>query len=237
MPDYEVVPEEEAGQISRRRRAKPRMPTFTIERYGGRLIYFWFGMRFGVLMKLFKRGRFSFTLNCIPDTLLFFLWVPWNSVLYWISEAKYRKRAEAAAARRAAHLRHRPLAHRHHALARSLLGRSQPRLSDHLRMLLPASFPADRGGAVQGDARAPAEEAPARRRAGRLRSPAGGRVRHDDPGRGHALHHPCLAALRSRRHRISRLQGRLRRRPKEMGRCLYVALSPARAQACAEKGW
>ena len=79
MPDYEVVPEEEAGQISRRRRAKPRMPTFTIERYGGRLIYFWFGMRFGVLMKLFKRGRFSFTLNCIPDTLLLFLWVPWNS--------------------------------------------------------------------------------------------------------------------------------------------------------------
>ena len=59
MPDYEVVPEEEAGQISRRRRAKPRMPTFTIERYGGRLIYFWFGMRFGALLKLFKRGRIT----------------------------------------------------------------------------------------------------------------------------------------------------------------------------------
>ncbi len=66
MPDYEVVPEEEAGQISRRRRAKPRMPTFTIERYGGRLIYFWFGMRFGALMKLFKRGNYAFTLNCHP---------------------------------------------------------------------------------------------------------------------------------------------------------------------------
>ena len=66
VPDYEVVPEEETGKVSRRRRAKPRMPAFTIERYGGRLIYFWFGMRFGDLMKLFARGRFSFTLNCHP---------------------------------------------------------------------------------------------------------------------------------------------------------------------------
>jgi len=94
VPDYEVVPEEEARRITRRRRTKPRIPVLTIHRYGGRLIYFWFGMRFGTLMKLFKRGRFSFTLNCIPDMLLFFLWVPWNSVLYRISEAKYRKRAE-----------------------------------------------------------------------------------------------------------------------------------------------
>src|SRR6185312_12690144 len=38
VPDYEVVPPEEAGAISRRRRAKPRMPALTIERYGGRLI-------------------------------------------------------------------------------------------------------------------------------------------------------------------------------------------------------
>jgi hypothetical protein len=97
VPDYEVVPDEEAGKFTRRRRAKPRMPTLTIERYGGRLIYFWFGMRFGALMKLFRRGRYSFTLNCIPDTLLLFLWVPWNSVLYWISEAKYRWRAETLA--------------------------------------------------------------------------------------------------------------------------------------------
>jgi hypothetical protein len=97
VPDYEVVPPEETGKPTRRRRAKPRLPALTIERYGGRLIYFWFGMRFGALMKLFKRGRFNFTLNCIPDTLLLFLWVPWNSVLYWISEAKYGKRAEALA--------------------------------------------------------------------------------------------------------------------------------------------
>lgn len=97
MPDYEVVPPEETGKPTRRRRAKPRLPALTIERYGGRLIYFWFGMRFGALMKLFKRGRFNFTLNCIPDTLLLFLWVPWNSVLYWICEAKYGKRAETLA--------------------------------------------------------------------------------------------------------------------------------------------
>jgi len=95
VPDYEVVPEEEAAEIGRRRFAKPRLPALTIERYGGRLIYFWFGMRFRDLIKLFNRGRWSFTLNCIPDTLALFLWVPWNSVLYWISEAKYKKRAEA----------------------------------------------------------------------------------------------------------------------------------------------
>ena len=95
MPDYEIVPPEEKGKATRRRRAKPRMPALTIERYGGRLIYFWFGMRFVALMKLFARGRFSFTLNTIPDTLLLFLWVPWNSVLYWISEAKYRRVAES----------------------------------------------------------------------------------------------------------------------------------------------
>jgi omega-hydroxy-beta-dihydromenaquinone-9 sulfotransferase len=95
VPDYEVVPPEEAGKITRRRRAKPRIPSLTIERYGGRLIYFWFGMRFAGLMRLFARGRFAFTLNCIPDTLLLFLWVPWNSVLYWFSEAKYRRAAEA----------------------------------------------------------------------------------------------------------------------------------------------
>ena len=95
MPDYEIVPREEKGKATRRRRAKPRIPALTIERYGGRLIYFWFGMRFIALMKLFARGRFSFTLNTIPDTLLLFLWVPWNSVLYWISEAKYRRVAES----------------------------------------------------------------------------------------------------------------------------------------------
>jgi len=95
VPDYELVPEDETGKFTRRRRAKPRLPALTIERYGGRLIYFWFGMRFGALMKLFARGRFAFTLNCIPDTLLLFLWVPWNSLLYWISEAKYKREAEA----------------------------------------------------------------------------------------------------------------------------------------------
>jgi hypothetical protein len=52
-------------------------------------------MRFRALLKLFKRGRYSFTLNCMPDVLALFLWVPWNSVLYRISEAKYRARAEA----------------------------------------------------------------------------------------------------------------------------------------------
>jgi hypothetical protein len=95
VPDYEIVPEEEEGKFRRRRRPKPRLPWLTIERYGGRLIYVWFGMRFGALMKLFRDGRFSFTLNCIPDTLALLAWVPWNTPLTWISEAKYGKAARA----------------------------------------------------------------------------------------------------------------------------------------------
>jgi len=95
VPDYEVLPPEEDGQPSRRSRKKPKMPTLTIERYGGRLMYVWFGMRFMTLMRLFWRGRFSFTLNCIPDTLALFIWVPWNTPLKWISEWKYKKKAES----------------------------------------------------------------------------------------------------------------------------------------------
>ena len=95
MPDYEKQPEDQHEGFRRRARAKPRMPALTIHRYGGRLIYFWFGMRLRALLKLFKRGHYSFTLNCIPDVLALFLWVPWNSVLYRISEAKYRRAAEA----------------------------------------------------------------------------------------------------------------------------------------------
>ena len=94
MPDYEVLPEEEDGEPSRRQRKKPKMPSLTIERYGGRLLYVWFGMRFSTLIRLFWRGRFSFTLNCIPDTLALFLWVPWNTPLRWISEWKYGKQAD-----------------------------------------------------------------------------------------------------------------------------------------------
>jgi hypothetical protein len=95
VPDYEKHPSDEHPGFRRRARAKPRMPALTIYRYGGRLIYIWFGMRLRALFKLFKRGRYSFTLNCIPDVLLLFLWVPWNSVLYRISEVKYRRKAEA----------------------------------------------------------------------------------------------------------------------------------------------
>jgi omega-hydroxy-beta-dihydromenaquinone-9 sulfotransferase len=95
VPDYEVMPPEEDGQPPRRKRKKPKLPALTIERYGGRLLYVWFGMRFMTLMRLFWRGRFSFTLNCIPDTLALFLWVPWNTPLTWISEALYKKKAES----------------------------------------------------------------------------------------------------------------------------------------------
>ncbi|HYB05445.1 MAG TPA: sulfotransferase [Methyloceanibacter sp.] len=95
MPDYEKQPSDEHSGFRRRARTKPRLPALTIHRYGGRLIYFWFGLRPGALLKLLKRGRFDVTLNCVPDILLFPLWVPFNSLLYWISEAKYRRRAES----------------------------------------------------------------------------------------------------------------------------------------------
>ncbi len=95
MPDYEFMPQEEDGEPQRRRRKKPKLPWITIERYGGRLLYVWFGMRFATLIRLFWRGRFSFTLNCIPDTLALFIWVPWNTPLTWISEALYKRKAES----------------------------------------------------------------------------------------------------------------------------------------------
>ena len=97
MPDYEKQPSDDDTGFRRRQRKKPRLPAFTIHRYGGRLLYFWYGLRPVALLKLFQRGRFKVTLNCVPDILTFFLWVPWNSVLYWISEAKYRRRAESVA--------------------------------------------------------------------------------------------------------------------------------------------
>lgn len=95
MPDYEVMPPAEDGEPQRRSRRKPKNPWLTIERYGGRLLYVWFGMRFMTLMRLFWRGRFSFTLNCIPDSLALFIWVPWNTPLTWISEALFKKQAES----------------------------------------------------------------------------------------------------------------------------------------------
>jgi len=95
VPDYEKIPAEEVEGFRRRKRAKPRLPALTIHRYGGRLLYFWYGLRPVALWKLFQRGRFQVTLNCVPDILTLFLWVPWNSLLYWISEAKYRRRANA----------------------------------------------------------------------------------------------------------------------------------------------
>jgi len=93
VPDYEVMSPAEGGK--RRKHHKKKKMGLTVERYGGRLVYVWFGMRFMTLMRLFWRGRFSFTLNCIPDTLALFIWVPWNTPLTWISEALYKRKAES----------------------------------------------------------------------------------------------------------------------------------------------
>jgi hypothetical protein len=88
-----MAPAEDGNK--RRKRHKKKKLGLTVERYGGRLVYVWFGMRFMTLMRLFWRGRFSFTLNCIPDTAALFLWVPWNTPLLWISEALYKRKAES----------------------------------------------------------------------------------------------------------------------------------------------
>jgi len=93
VPDYEVMPSGGAGDKRRRRHKKKKMG-LTVERYGGRLVYIWYGMRFMALMRLFWRGRFSFTLNCIPDTLALFIWVPWNTPLAWITELLYKRKAD-----------------------------------------------------------------------------------------------------------------------------------------------
>ena len=219
MPNYENQPsEEQAASSAGERRAKPRMPALTIDRYGGRLIYFWFGMRFGALMKLFKRGRYCFTLNCIPDVLLLFLWVPWNSVLYRISEAKYRRARRKLPARRSRRSSSSAIgapARRflhdlfsvdpnlaypttyecffpHHFLL------TEDMLPKVMKVLLPKKRPQD--DVPVGFDRPQEEE-----------------FAMMILGAGHALHHPCLAAFRSRRQRLSRLQGPLRSRPEAHG--------------------
>ena len=74
---------------------KKRKGPFKVQRYGGWLLYFWHGMRFGAWARLLAHGRFDVTLNCIPNILTVTLWAPLNSALYYISEALYRRRANA----------------------------------------------------------------------------------------------------------------------------------------------
>lgn len=52
-------------------------------------------------MRLLARGRFDVTLNCLPGIVTVSLWTPLNSALYHLSEALYRRRAEAVALDRA----------------------------------------------------------------------------------------------------------------------------------------
>jgi omega-hydroxy-beta-dihydromenaquinone-9 sulfotransferase len=93
VPDYEKKPPDEGGKRKKKLR-KRLLPPLTIHRYGGRLLYVWYGMRFGALLKLLRRGRYAFTLNCIPDLITVLLWTPFNTPLYWLSEAIYGRRAQ-----------------------------------------------------------------------------------------------------------------------------------------------
>ncbi len=83
----------DAGPAPDRDRKKKKKGVFRLQRYGGWLLYFWHGMRFGAWVRLLARGRFDITLNCLPNILTVTVWTPINSVLYWVSEALYGWRA------------------------------------------------------------------------------------------------------------------------------------------------
>lgn len=83
-----------AASTARRARRSRRGP-FKMHRYGGWLLYFWHGMRFGTWLRLLRRGGFDVTVNCLPNILTVTLFTPLNSALYYLSEAIHRSRADA----------------------------------------------------------------------------------------------------------------------------------------------
>lgn len=78
-----------------RKKKKKRKGPFKVYREGGWLLYFWHGMGFGTWARLLARGRFDITLNCVPNILTVTLWAPFNSLLYFLSEAIHGRRANA----------------------------------------------------------------------------------------------------------------------------------------------
>lgn len=64
-------------------------------RYGGWLIYVWLGMQARVWRQLLAKGRYDYTANTFLPIVAVTLWTPMNTLLGWISEAIYRRRAEA----------------------------------------------------------------------------------------------------------------------------------------------
>jgi hypothetical protein len=76
-------------------RAKFRGP-FALKREGGWLTHLWYGMRFGTWIKLLRRGRCDFTLNCLPSVLAITVVTPVNSLLYYLSELRHGRAARAA---------------------------------------------------------------------------------------------------------------------------------------------
>src|SRR5688500_4831741 len=103
-------------------------------------------------------------------------------------------------------------------------------------MLLPASFPPDRTVAAENLQDPLAGETAARRRAGRLRPPAGGRVRHDDAGAALALYDHGLAAAGPGRQQLSRSRRFERRRTQKIWRRLLMVLPPAAIEARQDAG-
>ena len=81
--------------MEKKTKKKKRKGPFKVHRYGGWLLYFWHGMRFGTWIGLLRRGSFDVTLNCLPNILTVTIWAPINSLLYFVSEALYGRRADA----------------------------------------------------------------------------------------------------------------------------------------------
>ena len=69
-------------------RARPK-------RVGGYVPFFWYGMRTRHWLKLLASGGFRITYDRIPDVLGVTLLAPLSSAMHYLSEAVFRRRAEA----------------------------------------------------------------------------------------------------------------------------------------------
>ncbi len=68
---------------------------FWVERVGGYVPFFWYGMRTRHWLKLLAGGGFRITYDRIPDVLGVTLMAPLSSAMHYLSEAAFRRRAEA----------------------------------------------------------------------------------------------------------------------------------------------
>ncbi len=65
-----------------------------MENHGGFAIYFWHGMRVSGWFRLLKRNQFRVSLPCLPQVISVSLTTVINSLLFRISEARFRQKVE-----------------------------------------------------------------------------------------------------------------------------------------------